>query len=205
MTTRGARLLDAIAACGHFRTASRTCRIPRIDLRHRPPNLVSWSVAIALAWLAATADADVYKCAGKHGVPMYQDKPCAAGTALRDFQADPPPLSVLPAPPTPPRTEAATAMQRVPRATASRRSTPRDPARLNRQAQEVDASHRRFLHSGLTDGEVIARIGRPHTVRGAKKSGARWIYLPAPGDPETVTIVSFRDGVVVDVERKISK
>jgi hypothetical protein len=38
-----------------------------------------------------------------------------------------------------------------------------------------------------------------------RKGQARWTYLPAPGDPYTITTVTFAQGVVVDVERKVSR
>ncbi len=72
------------------------------------------------------AHADVYKCAGEGGIPVYQEMPCGAGKELRNFQTDPPEITVLPA-------------QRA--TTASRRSEePRDPrcqAGQRRQVRET--------------------------------------------------------------------
>jgi hypothetical protein len=56
----------------------------------------------------------------------------------------------------------------------------------------------------MSEGEVRARLGQPDATSGAKdRKSARWTYLPAPGDPQTVTSVTFANGVVSHVERKI--
>src|SRR5438132_3285161 len=54
---------------------------------------------LALAALAAAvvpAGATVYKCVGDDAAPVYQDNPCKAGKELRDFDKDPPTVSVMP-------------------------------------------------------------------------------------------------------------
>jgi hypothetical protein len=58
----------------------------------------------------------------------------------------------------------------------------------------------------MSEGEVIAKLGHPEvTSRGAKATAQRWTYLPAARDPDTITIITFANGVVADVERKVSK
>ena len=44
------------------------------------------------------AGADVYKCAGEGGIPVYQEVPCGPAKELRNFQLDPPEITILPAP-----------------------------------------------------------------------------------------------------------
>src|SRR4029453_12983689 len=58
-------------------------------------------VAAAALALPAPAGATVYKCEGPGGAPMYQDEPCPPGRQLRDFDKDPPPVSVMPLTPNP--------------------------------------------------------------------------------------------------------
>jgi hypothetical protein len=53
---------------------------------------------IAFASLAPGVAAQLYKCEGDAGIPVYQDAPCN-GRELRNFAADPAPVSVLPMPP----------------------------------------------------------------------------------------------------------
>ena len=54
----------------------------------------------------------------------------------------------------------------------------------------ADASDRRFIHDGMSEGEVLMKIGRPDnetvdTGGGAKIEEKRWMYFPAPGDSQT--------------------
>ena len=53
----------------------------------------------------------------------------------------------------------------------------------------------------MSDGEVLARLGPPDLQAGKNARRMRWTYLPAAGDPQTVTLVRFEDGKVVAVER----
>jgi hypothetical protein len=58
----------------------------------------------------------------------------------------------------------------------------------------------------MTEAEVMAKIGRPDaTAGGSKLHQARWSYLPADGDPDTVTTITFAGGAVSDVSRKVVK
>ena len=69
---------------------------------------------------------------------------------------------------------------------------------------------RRFIAVGMSEGEVLAKIGRPDseshdTGNGAAEVVKRWIYLPAPGDEETTTTVVLKRGAVIDVIREITR
>ncbi|HEX6945497.1 MAG TPA: hypothetical protein VF196_04830 [Casimicrobiaceae bacterium] len=67
-----------------------------------------------------------------------------------------------------------------------------------------DPSERRHLREGMSQAEVVARIGQPDITSGNKGSRElRWSWLPAAGDPQTMTTVRFADGRVVAVERKL--
>ena len=71
-----------------------------------------------------------------------------------------------------------------------------------------DARERGFIRQGMPEGEVIFRIGKPdheafvRTVRGEPEEKT-WTYFPHPRDPQTLTILTLRAGVVAGIERKI--
>ena len=146
------------------------------------------------------AHADVFKCAGEGGIPIYQEMPCAAGKELRNFQTDPPEITVLPAG----RTNAPPAVPKNAPAKDAKTSNDAKPGKSARIAG--DAAERMHASVGMTEAEVLTRLGPPDTTAGSKTGGsARWTYLPAPGDPETTTALVLNKGVVVEVERKVIK
>ena len=73
-----------------------------------------------------------------------------------------------------------------------------------------EADERRFIRKGMKEGEVVLRIGKPdhetfiRNVKGEPEEKA-WTYFPDPRDPQTLTILTIRAGVVDLVERKISR
>jgi hypothetical protein len=152
---------------------------------------------------ALPAAADVFKCRGDAVSPVYQDTPCAKGRELRDFQADPPNVSVVPF------AKGAPAASVAPARTTTRHKTDSDSAHAAKPHGKPgiapgNAGERRFLRSGMSDAEVIARVGPPDIRTGNidSRGGARWSYLPTDGDPGMITTLHFRAGVVADVERK---
>ena len=147
---------------------------------------------------APAASAQVFKCSGEQGQPVYQDQPCTAGRELRNFTVDPPALSVIPLRPIPGTTSRAVASPPARKANvaATRREAPRTG----------DPAERRHLHPGMHEGEVISRIGMPDMKSGGGgRKLARWTYLPVSGDAQTLTTVVFEYGKVVEVERKVMK
>ncbi len=78
-------------------------------------------------------------------------------------------------------------------------------------------SERRFIDKGMTEGEVIMKIGKPdHKSTGSRYSGKKrgagnhssqkqWTYMPTEGDSQTITTITIASGKVVDVDRKISR
>ena len=150
------------------------------------------------ATLAATpiAHADVYKCAGDGGVPVYQEMPCAKGKELRNFQLDPPEITILPSQP-----RASVAPDA--KAPVAKADTKTNDAKPGKSALAGDASERKFVRTGMTEAEVLAKLGQPDmTVGGKNGKPARWTYMPAPGDPETITSVTLTKGTVTEVDRK---
>lgn len=74
----------------------------------------------------------------------------------------------------------------------------------------ADASERKFIREGMSEGEILLKIGKPDSESVDSGAGAtvtvkRWIYLPTPGDEQTLTTVVIRDGKVTEVTRKISR
>ena len=159
------------------------------------------AVAVAVLATLAPLHAGVFKCAGPNGVPLYQDAPCPAGKELRNFQTDPPQITVLPAPDRPVAAGAPAPPRNAKSAAAPKAGVAAPDAKLR-----GDAGERRFVRPGLTEGEVLAKLGPPEvTSHGAKSGAQRWTYLPAAGDPETITTIRFANGVVTAVDRKVSR
>lgn len=77
-------------------------------------------------------------------------------------------------------------------------------------AVATDARDRGFLSKGMAEGEVLFKIGKPdheafiNNVRGQPEEKT-WTYLPHSRDPQTLTIVTLRAGVVANIERKIAR
>jgi hypothetical protein len=77
-------------------------------------------------------------------------------------------------------------------------------------ALAADAAERKFIREGMSEGEVMMKIGRPDgestdTGGGAKVTIKRWMYFPTYGDPQTVTTLTIRDGKVIEVSRQVSR
>ena len=168
---------------------------------------VSFRATLVAAMLAAIggthagdALAGIYKCVGDGGAPMYQDSPCPPGKELRNFDTDPAELSVIPFRSVPGSTTtlvAPKAAKPLPAAKSDKKIVP---------ATGVDIAQRKFIVPGMSEGEVIAKIGSPDMTSGGKgRKISRWSYLPAAGDPQTITTVVFDYGKVVEVERKVVK
>src|ERR1043166_7056530 len=162
-------------------------------MSHAPP-LALLCLPCALALLAAgPVEAGVYKCAGEKGAIVYQDSACADGRELRNLETDPATLSVVPGTP-------------VPRSVAKSAASPK-PAKARTpvvRSRGGDVSERKFVRTGMTEAEVLQRLGRPDMQLNARrKEGRQWSYLPTAGDANTLTTVTFNGGAVVHVERKL--
>ena len=170
----------------------------RIRLDRDVLRIASWAACACVVALPATAMAGVYKCARDDGTVMYQEDPCPPGKELRDFERDPAPVSVVPF--------------RIPAGSTTRATTSRDasdrpaataPRSRKSHERQGNPAERKFLVPGISEGEVVARIGRPDMSSGAGRKIMRWTYLPAPEDPGTVTTLTFDLGRLVEVERKV--
>jgi hypothetical protein len=155
-----------------------------------------------LGGLAPSAHAGVFKCQAEGGGLIYQEDPCPPGKELRNFETDPPTLSVIPGTTAPaPARPADKPIVNSPR--SAQRTSPGADDRSNGRVNG-DPSARRFIRPGMTDAEVRARIGQPDITAGGNRSrNARWSYLPAAGDPDTLTTITFSGNTVSDVSRKV--
>jgi hypothetical protein len=155
------------------------------------------AMLMVTALAAVSADAatsTVWKCAGNNGDVVYQDAPCPAGKELRNLTTDPPTLSVVPGTPVP--------ASKVAPAVAARPARGASPQR--KTLANNKAVNRKFIEIGMSEAEVIQRIGKPDVdARNQRGQGQRWSYLPNDGDPDTITTVTLVSGKVANVERKI--
>ena len=191
----------------------------------------SFALHTVPAQLLHQVNSRVYKCAGTKGTPVYQDSPCVEGALLRDFTANPANVSILPTgrrmplhaddprepaepsgkrpkkPPAEHRTvDAKSRANRNTKSSAesNAKSNPNSDANSNTNQR---ANERRNLRVGMTEGEILARVGKPD-LKGAgeaRKASARWTYLPATGDPQTVTTVALEKGKVIAVDRTVAR
>jgi hypothetical protein len=153
----------------------------------------------ALTFVTLPASATIYKCVGATGSPVYQDEPCPPGKELRDFDKDPPTVSVMPL--TPP--VGSTTRQVLPPSSQPKIKT---GARVKAPQIAGNPTERKFLAPGINEGEVLTRVGPPDMKSGGNgRKIARWTYLPVPEDPGTITTLTFEHGRLVEVERKVVK
>ncbi|MES2972124.1 MAG: hypothetical protein V4757_00870 [Pseudomonadota bacterium] len=83
-------------------------------------------------------------------------------------------------------------------------------AAVSMLALAVDARDRGFISLGTPEGEVLFKIGKPdHEAMVTNLKGQpeekTWTYFPHYRDPQTLTIITLRAGVVANVERKIAR
>jgi hypothetical protein len=77
-------------------------------------------------------------------------------------------------------------------------------------ALAVDPRDRSFLSKGMKEGEVLFKIGKPdheafvNNVKGQPEEKT-WTYFPHHRDPQTLTVITLKAGVVSDIERKIAR
>ena len=77
-------------------------------------------------------------------------------------------------------------------------------------ALAADASERKFIGNGMTEGEVLSRIGKPDNESEISGGAAKvvekvWTYFPHEDDKQTLTTITIKNGRVIAVERTISR
>ena len=152
--------------------------------------------AVLLLVAAPSASATVYKCTAETGGIVYQDTPCGPGKELRNLDTDPATLSVVPGTPLPSARPAPPASPK-----------PERPTRAAKHGVKAGAAtERKFIRAGMTEAEVIFKIGRPEVeTHGRGRQGKQWSYLPASGDPDTITTLTIVGGKVASVDRKVAR
>jgi len=77
-------------------------------------------------------------------------------------------------------------------------------------AWAADAAERRFISPGMTEAQVLLKIGKPDS-ESIDSGGAalvtvkRWTYMPDSRDPQTVTTVVLRNGKVQSANREVTR
>jgi hypothetical protein len=74
----------------------------------------------------------------------------------------------------------------------------------------ADPGDRKFIREGMSEGEVMMKIGKPDSESIDSGGGAivtvkRWMYFPTSGDPQTMTTITIRNGKVTEVNRQVSR
>jgi hypothetical protein len=74
----------------------------------------------------------------------------------------------------------------------------------------ADASERKFIRAGMSEGEVLMKIGKPDSESSVTGGGAtvevkKWIYLPTPADQQTITTITIGNGKVINVDRQVTR
>jgi hypothetical protein len=155
------------------------------------------SLACAIVALAPLGAHAVYKCAGSDATPIYQDEPCPPGKELRNFDTDPPNLSIVPGRPNAPAPREAPAPARSAKGSKSAKSDKHAKPR-------GDPAERKHVRVGMSEAELVMRLGAPDITAGSRqRRSLRWTWLPVEGDPDTITTVTLVNGTVTDVDRKV--
>ena len=81
---------------------------------------------------------------------------------------------------------------------------------LASSALAADATMRKFISKGMTESEVIAKIGLPDYESEISGGGAEvvekvWTYFPTERDREVLTRIVIKEGRVQAVDHSISR
>src|SRR5215831_18085981 len=115
--------------------------------------LITLLASLVAYLVTPLAQAALYKCASEGGI-VYQDAACPPGKELRNLDENPATLSVVPGTPVP-------AVRAAP-GNQSRSSSARAASRASTRTQRSgNAAERRFIHTGMSEAEVVMRIGHP--------------------------------------------
>ncbi|MFS8086369.1 MAG: DUF4124 domain-containing protein [Acidobacteriota bacterium] len=163
-----------------------------------------WIAAALIAALSWPTTAGVLRCQTADGRTLYQDSSCPNGARGEPVDA------------TPNRGSRFATEQEIRKAMRPPPEERPRPARSSKikVRQAVNAGERRFILPGLTAAEVRHRIGAPDQIahrpsssgkRRNRDGNQQWIYLPAADDPQTTTALTLKGGVVMHVERKVTR
>ena len=163
-----------------------------------------WAMATFLGAQSLPSTAAVLRCRLPDGGISYQDSSCPNGA--RGEPVDATPNQGF-------RFASKQEIDRVMRAPPEERP-PRVRTSRAKVRQVFNADERRFIRTGMHTAEVRRRIGPPDqiahssadsTKRRNRDSRQQWIYLPAADDPQTTTTLTVKGGLVLHVERKVTR
>lgn len=160
--------------------------------------------ALLLAALPLTAGTAVLRCHAADGRITYQDRSCPNGTRGEPVDA------------TPNQGFRFADRQQIEKAMRPPPEPPPPRVRVKKSKERVvfNAGERRFIRTGMSAAEVRRRIGAPDhienhstssTNRPTRDTRRQWVYLPAADDPQTTTTLTVRSGMVLHVDRKITR
>ena len=165
-----------------------------------------WAMFVSVSAVPA-----VLRCIGVDGRVTYQDSSCPGGA--RGAPVDETPNKGF-------RFAEEKDIRRLRAQARESQSSPafRERASTGRQWRHtrspINAGERRFITVGTSAGVVKSRIGWPdHVDRPAANtsrsrsngSTQRWVYLPTPDDPQTTTTLTIKGGIVLHVDRRITR
>ena len=134
--------------------------------------------------------------------PSTRTRPAPRASELRNFQTDPPAITVLPAPEL--TQEPPAPIEFADALLAS--SAPVKPPPATVAGSAGDPAERKFLRRGMTEGEVVGKVGPPKSpALPARSRPPAGPTCRRPGIRKPSPSSSFSKGVVTDVERKVSK
>ena len=167
-------------------------------------SIARWTVALLLAALPLLAGASVVRCRAADGSISYQDRSCPSDARSEAVDA------------TPNQGFRFATKQQVENAMRLPPDEPPPRARSSKAKvhKVVNAGERRFIRTGMSAAEVRRRIGAPDhienhstssTNRPSRDARRQWVYLPADDDPQTTTTLTVKTGMVLHVDRKITR
>ena len=155
---------------------------------------------------ASGAGTAVLRCVSAEGRISYQDKSCPDGTRGEPVDA------------TPNQGFRFANKDQIAKAMRPPPDEPSPRARGGSRAKvkkTLHAGERRFLRTGMYVAEVRRRIGAPDQIahstsatgrkRTDRQATQQWIYLPADEDPQTTTTLTVKGGLVLHVDRKVTR
>jgi hypothetical protein len=155
-----------------------------------------------LSW---PATASVVRCKTPDGRISYQDSSCPNGA--RGVPVDATPNQGF-------RFATKEEIERAKRPPPEEWQPPPTRSPKTKVRQVLNAGERRFILPGLSAAEVRHKFGRPDSIRhpsssSGKKPGKdasqQWLYLPAIDDAQTTTVLTVKSGMVLHVERKVTR
>jgi hypothetical protein len=180
------------------------CKLTSMHRTSHPLALTLGIFTMQLAALSLPVNASVLRCKTADGRISYQDSSCPNGARGEAVDA------------TPNRGFRFATEQDIKKAMRPppEERPPRVRSSKTKVRQVLNAGERRFILTGMSGAEVRRRIGPPDHIgyasssaakRRSKDSGQQWIYLPAVDDPQTTTTLTVKGGMVLHVDRKVTR